>query len=287
MPRIPAALVGAVLLLVTGASPAQEGAEAPPTPPLPVPEGFELLTPWVWVNWKDSQILTFGAVAQPSGLLELFACPPRGKTHESVVEVACRASDFNAACMLLRFDPPRMKKPPEGETPTEASFDTLRIFVEWEEKQPDESTKIVRHRAEDTILMASTRKTMPHVNWLYIGSGLREYPRDWAHPDAGSDLRYEADMAGVLVTVFADSWTVVENPLPEAVSDEVWLANEALLPERGTPVRLIFEKAETITRKLVAVSEEGHGPGGGGPGAPPGGEEEPDPGGEDPDDPPR
>lgn len=187
-----------------------------------------------------------GAVCQNEALVEFFAVTKRGSTHESVLILDCLPSSLNAAFIAMNYKPgtPAAEanapgtglieqsregnveyiKPPEG--------DKVYIAVEWEA-----GGEKVRKWAEELILNQATGKPLERAEWLYIGSRMERDQR------TGMQF-YVPDMTNnIISTWFGFSGTCVLALAESAgASDDYLFANRNLLPEPGTPVKVVFSK---------------------------------------------
>ena len=171
-----------------------------------------------------------GWVNMQSGLVEVFACAPEGKTHESVIVLDCVPSGLHAGLLALGLEP---GAPVESSTAAEyrsPSGDRVEIQVRW--VGADGATNTAR--AEDWIWDKKRAQAMEHAAWIFTGSFLQPTP---GTPDAAT---YAANYVKSLVTTYHDSTSVLENPWPEGVDDTVYYSNEKAVPPVGTPVTAIF-----------------------------------------------
>jgi hypothetical protein len=173
-----------------------------------------------------------GWVNMDRGPVEVFACAPGGKTHESVVVLDCVPSGLHAGLLALglspggpvRLGPEGVLQPPTG--------DGVRIEVHWTDAagQPQVA------RAEDWIWNAIEDRAMERAPWIFAGSFL--VPRT----DRPGETTYAADARKSLMTTYHDATAVLENPWP-GDDDTRFHANIHAVPEVGTPVALRFSRA--------------------------------------------
>jgi len=160
----------------------------------------------------------------PGVLIEVLACHPRGKVHETVMTANVQPSFVHAGLELIglkRGTPVSYgdgKKPPTGPP--------VRISVRWD---VDGETK--RVRAEDLLYDVKNEKPMEHQDWVFCGSV--------ENPDG--EISYVADITGNIITTYNDPTTVIDNPSKGGDDDELLEINGKVCPEPGTLVTLILE----------------------------------------------
>ncbi len=179
-------------------------------------------------------------------LLEYLVVNPRGAVHESAFLTSVAASRINAALLALgaepgrnarwqRKDPPptleemRDGAPAYDVTPPEG--DGFYLYVAW---KLDGETCF--HRMEDLILDLRTGATMRRHRWVYLGSRMIKL-----RGDEGQEA-FAADLEGNLINIafFEQGNTLLTGALPECIDQTVWQSNFWLLPERESPVELVF-----------------------------------------------
>ena len=85
---------------------------------------------------------------------------------------------------------------------------------------------------------------MRRHRWVFLGSRMVQ-PR----PDGDADEVFAADLEGNLINIafFEQGNTLLTAALPECVEQTIWHPNCWLLPERGSPVELVFARERLIT----------------------------------------
>lgn len=183
----------------------------------------------------EGRVQVSGWVNMQSGLVEVFACAPEGKMHESVVVLDCVPSGLHAGLLALGLEPGTPVehgteadyKPPTG--------DEVIVEVRWQ--GPD--GRLHTARAEDWIWNAEEERTMPHVAWIFTGSFMQSVTGD------PQDATYGADYVKSLVTTYHDPTTILENPLAQGRDDTLYYVNEKAVPAGGTPVTVMFRQADS------------------------------------------
>lgn len=172
------------------------------------------------------------------GPIELLACLPHGKVHESVLVLDVKALDLQLALILLGVEPGRNPAVPLAEGQRDGARPPggmVQLFVEWTERpaaagQPagEEQPRRVRRRADELLRNVRTGHPMRQTPWVLVGSR-------WTEDGFG------ADASGSVVTTFYDPLAVLELPL-EQVNDDVWYeADPRVVPPLDTPVELVIE----------------------------------------------
>lgn len=177
----------------------------------------------------ESSLEVDGWVNMDRGPVEVFACAPGGKTHESVVVLDCVPSGLHAGLLALDLSPGRpFQQGPDGvlQPPT---GDGVRIEVRW----TDDAGRSQVARAEDWIWNVAEERAMARAAWIFAGSFLA--PRK-GRP---GETDFAADMVKSLVTTYHDATAILENPWPGA-DDTRYHANIHAVPARGTPVTIRF-----------------------------------------------
>jgi hypothetical protein len=179
-----------------------------------------------------------GRVNMQSGAVEVFACAPEGKTHESVVVLDCVPRALQAGLYALGLEPgqPVTFEPGAGVRPP--SGPGVEIEVQWLEAPGQRRVA----RAEDWIWDERRSSVMPHAAWIFAGSV--EQPSS-AEPDR---VAFAADAVKSLVVTYHDAAAILENPHSEASDDASYSANERAVPAVGTPVTVVFRRAPRDSR---------------------------------------
>lgn len=204
--------------------------EPKPLPHLPPPEGAKRLskTGRAWIDKEKGVVYVDGRISLRRGLLEMFACPPNTKEHESIVSVECEAFVIHAALLAagaetgtpVQFSPEY--KPPTG---TE-----IEIQIVWK----DADGKKQKARAQHWVRDARTQKPMD-LPWVFAGSGF------WHNEETGGS-GYMAE-EGDLVCLANFSTAMLDVPA-RATNSNAGLLYEAFterVPPLGWPVRLVFK----------------------------------------------
>ena len=190
----------------------------------------------VRVNWDRRCVEVDGKVTLREGSLELFACSPHTREHESIVVVKSRPLRVYEALRLLGVDPgtpvtyderTRRWLPPTG--------DRLDIKVRW---LADGDTRTADAGA--WMRDAATGKSVGKLEWVFSGSA------------PASDDAITADDEGTLICVVNFPSAIIALPkLRSADNDELWVeADPSKIPPVGTPVTLLISPVEPVVFEL-------------------------------------
>lgn len=164
--------------------------------------------------------------------LELIACTPDTREHESLVVTSAKPSHIHAALLLIGLEPGKpgawttrnreaVLTPPTG--------DEVRVeFVTLDDEGKEHVSP-----AASWVRHAQTNDPLPDRLFLFAGSRIVQRP-------AGEI--YDADMSGTLIGLATFGTETLALPTvfsPEAAVDEpVWIADPENTPPRGTSVRV-------------------------------------------------
>lgn len=201
-------------------------------------------------------------------LLEYLLVNPKGAAHESLFTTEVVPSRLNAALLALGVEPGRnakwkSKEPPPSEAEMQngalpyvvdpPSGDGFYLYAGWRE-----GTETYFHRVDDLLRDLETGRSMRRHTWVFLGSRVvRMRVRDSAKTndrppnervtpakEGATKEVFAADVEGNLVNIafFEEGNTLVTAALPECLKQTIWLANGWLLPQRGSPVALLFSR---------------------------------------------
>lgn len=228
-----------------------------PAAPL-VPRGQEAAASGMWIDAERGIVALRAAVLVKEDLLEYLLVAPHGATHESLFLTEIAPSVVNAALLAAGAEPGQNarweREPASTGKDGEVARGEVRVFepsggpaasflpyVYWREDGED-----YFFRVEDLVTDLESGRSMRRHAWIYLGS--RFAPVGHAEHDArdGADKGDEflADAEGNLVNIsfFFEGNTLFTAALPACRSQTIWVGNRALLPERGTPVVMVFSR---------------------------------------------
>jgi len=158
--------------------------------------------------------------------MELFACCPGGKTHESVVVADIVPSDLHAALLEAGLHtypyPDRMAADRQDLLGSRAI-----VWMVWKEKDQEK-----RLRAEDAFVDTRLNRSVDRWGWAFVG----QYGTV-ADEETGKPVRaYRPDIEKSLVTTYHSPNTVLDNPRSLGAFDDDYTSNTAAIPDVKTKV---------------------------------------------------
>ncbi len=218
--------------------------------PQPVPLAFQALhsadakpfMPGVRINWRNREVEVAGVVVLREGMLELFACSPDTREHESIVRISARPTHVYQALGLLGLEP---GSPPRWDPETERGFAAtgprLRLRVRYQR-----DGRLRTDGIHEWMWNIMTGEPAPPTQWVFSGS-LRDDPG-----------RLAADFEGTVVCVVDFQAALIS--LPQSYSDR----NEDLLlrphaeriPPLGSPCVLLIQAVPESLR-IIRIGRYG------------------------------
>lgn len=179
-------------------------------------------------------------------LLEYLLVGPAGASHESVFQTEVMPSVLNVAMLALGVERGRNaswhpKDPPvsdaelaDGISPYEVTppeGDGFYLYAGWLEEG-----QVYFFQMEDLLRNLMSGRAMKRHRWVYLGSRLV--------PDERGQEIFAADVYQNVINVsfFSEGYTLLTGALPECIEQTIWMANGWLVPQRGSPVRLVFSR---------------------------------------------
>jgi len=174
----------------------------------------------IFINSAKKEVRFPAKINMQEGLIEVFVCTPGGKIHESVLVADIVPYYLQVSLLLLGLNSSESDKYDKVISPVKG--DEVEVWVNWAE-----NTKTKKYRAEELIWNAARNKTMEKSNWIFVGSKI-------------VNGQFMADHVKSLVTTYNDQYTIIDNPLATGSNDELYRANEKLLPPKSTEVEVII-----------------------------------------------
>ena len=217
----------AILLLAT-----RWTVHADDPPYVPVPHsmyGIREFAPGIRIDWKAKAIEIDARVVLREGPLELFACSPQTREHESILSVSARPLHIFQAMGLIGLEagsPARYDEQQDRWFP--AGGEPLDLRVQWREDGRDRAIGPVAWMVEK-----QTGKPPEALRWVFAGSLMRE--------EGG----FGADADGTVVCVVDFDSALIALSVPHSADDaELWLtANSKEVPPVGTRCTLSVRSA--------------------------------------------
>lgn len=170
----------------------------------------------------------------PLVFLELVACSPDTREHESLVMVPARPSEVHAALLLAGFQPGTTGawrwngQSIERTAPTGDAIDVRIAYV-------DAAGRWIEADAADWVVGASTGRSLRELGGRWVFAGSRWVP-------IGEGEMYDADGTGTLIglATFGSETIAFDQVIsPEASLEEPeWIADARRVPPAGTRVIL-------------------------------------------------
>lgn len=206
--------------------------------------------PGVRIDWKNRTVAVDARVVLREGPLELLACSPQTREHESILTIAARPLHIFQAMGLIGLEPGAPVAydrendewfPPRGER--------IRLLITYRERERSVTVPIERW-----LRQVQTGKPPDAIDWVFSGS------RTW--PDG----RFAADVDGTVACVVDfETALIAVGGLHSADNEFLWLeANSDEIPPIGTRCTLVISSA-----KGNAKATEDDRPGAGEPSVPP------------------
>lgn len=197
--------------------------------------------PGVRIDWPKRRVEVDGKVVLREGMLELFACSPNTREHESVVVTAGRPLRIYEALGLIGLTPGRPVRydedsgrwlPPAG--------DAVGIDVRWNDNGRMRTVDIGAWMRD-----TERKRVVPPGVWIFAGSY------------RGDSKQFAADQEGTVVCVVDFPSALIALPeLRSADNDQLWVeAATDRIPPIGTEVTLLFSAVQVVRLELEIDSK--------------------------------
>ena len=169
----------------------------------------------------------------PNVYLELVACSPDTREHESLVVTRAKPSHIHAALLLLGLEP---GTPAEWKARGDGTLDEIaatgpRLAVEFITTDGAGVKSVVP--AARWIRHSQTGAAWPDSPWVFAGS---------TFVTRQGERRYDADFSGTILGLTTFGTEVIAWPEPispdSGIDEPVWIANPDTVPRSGTPVTI-------------------------------------------------
>ena len=195
---------------------------------LPPPDGQPMgRDNHLWIDRQRGHVIADGYVSMRLGVLEMFACPAGTKEHESVVATLARSKEVHAALLAVGAAPGTPVQFVPKFVP--ATGQVIRVWVCWRDRAGVFRTVDARK----WIQQVESNEPMD-AEWIFAGSGF------WKDPSDGREY-YQAD-GGDMICVSNFSTAMMDVSIASSAESAHLMYKPAtdLIPERGTPVRLVL-----------------------------------------------
>lgn len=170
---------------------------------------------------KEERVEFPATVNMDKGLLEYLIVGTSGKLHESLLRTEVEPYGLQIALLMIGLEGSTNPLASQGE-PRRPEGDPVTIWIRWQEGK-----QIKKARIEEWVLKG--KNPMGPTPWIFTGSFV-------------SNGVFMAQVEKSIVAVFHDPVALIDNPLPEGASDEVWFAREGKVPPPGTGVTVFIHK---------------------------------------------
>ncbi|MEE2938259.1 MAG: YdjY domain-containing protein, partial [Planctomycetota bacterium] len=191
------------------------------------PNAKQLSSRLVWIDREKQRVYADGFVTMRDGPLEMFACPIGTKEHEAIVATISKSSELHTALLAIGAQPGTPVSYVPNFVP--ATGQRIRVWICYYDK--DGQFKAVDARR--WVQKNGTEKQLDS-DWVFAGSGF------WKDPSNGREY-YRAD-SGDMICVSNFSTAMLDIPVASSAdaSSLLYIPFTKRIPERGTPVRLVF-----------------------------------------------
>ncbi len=182
--------------------------------------------PGVRIDWQARAVEVEARVALRAGPLELLACTPNTREHESVLVVLARPMHIYQALGLIGVEPGHpIRYNAKTETTDPPTGQRLTLSVRFRE-----GAKVHVYPARELMRLVGREDPPPTLRWVFAGS--RTFPSG----------RYGADADGTVACVVDfDTAVIALDTRHSADNQQLWLeANTPRIPPVGTPATLII-----------------------------------------------
>ncbi|MGD2110212.1 MAG: YdjY domain-containing protein [Phycisphaerae bacterium] len=223
---------------------ATQGQQPDPTVRRPATEtvdGAKPFAPGVRIDWKTRAVEVDAKVVLRKGALELLACSPQTREHESILSVSARPTHVYQALGLVGLEPGSPVRYDKRENrlipPSGAPLDIDIRYVVKGKQKTEPATR---------WLVDVERKRSPEsVNWVFAGS------------DTYGDGRFAADLDGTIICVVDfETALITVGALHTADNRNLWLAaNTDAIPPVDSPCTLVIRGASLRPLDVVVMPD--------------------------------
>lgn len=197
----------------------------------------------VWINVKKKMVVIDGQICMRRGPLEMFACSPETKEHESIIQAKAKAFLVHTALLMVGAE---SGKPVEWDPKySPASGTRVEVIVHW----LDKNGKPTKLRAQEMIKNVKTKKAMTE-NWVFAGSEFYTNPNT-------KKRHYMAD-GGEMICVSNFTTAMMDLPVQSTQSREglIFEAFTEKIPAMKTRVRLVLKPEAQKNKKSASPKND-------------------------------
>jgi len=210
-----------------------------------IPSSWKRLskTSHIWADVETKSVIVRGSICLQEGLLEMFACPPDTKDHESIVSTHAMASEAHAAFLAMGVDHGKPMVWVGKYVPVTGPI--IEIQVWW-----SENGELKKRRAQEMILNAHTEKAM-ETDFVFGGSEIY-------HDTHTKENTYYAD-SGEFINVTNSPYAMIDIAIESTTKAEEGLLYSALtenVPPINTKVYLVMTPTGKIRKNDPEEAKE-------------------------------
>ena len=153
-------------------------------------------------------------------IIEFLACGELGKTHESILIIEAEPIHILTVLGALELDA-GMNLSVEGDPRTPIGS-PVEIWVEW-----DQGDEVISRRARELLWNVFKEQPMQETSWIFTGGRLK-------------NNQFTAQLFHNIIAVYRDPDSIFNHPLPTGTDDRTYRVNTAVIPPKGTKVKLII-----------------------------------------------
>jgi hypothetical protein len=172
---------------------------------------------------KECRVEFPATVNMEKGLLEYLIVGNTGKVHESLLRTEVEPYCLQIALLMIGLEGSTNPLAQQGD-PRKPEGDPVSIWILWQKGEKREKLRI-----EQWVFNRANKSPMNPVDWIFTGSII-------------SNGVFMAQVEKSIVAVFRDPVAIIDNPLPEGASDEIWFVNESEVPPVGTGLTVVIQK---------------------------------------------
>lgn len=170
---------------------------------------------------KEKGRIEFPAeVNMDKGLLEYLIVGNSGKLHESLLRTEVEPYSIHIALLMIGLEGTANPLGQQGD-PRTPEGDPVSIWAQGTGKD--------KIRIEQWVALGEKRSPMKPTNYIFTGSLI-------------SNGVFMAQTEKSIAALFRDPVAIIDNPMPEGASDEIWFVNEKQMPPIGTKVTVVIQK---------------------------------------------
>lgn len=199
-------------------------------------QGAKRFMPGVWINWPEQEVEVQAQVVLREGLLELLACSPLTREHESILRIDALPSHIYQALGLIGLE---AGSPPAWDEAAQrvlaATGPRLAIRVRYAKDR-----RIITERIQHWLWDVRQDQPAPPTRWVFSGSVRTQQGR------------LAADAEGTVICVVDFGSALISLPRSYSADNEnLWLRPAASrIPPLGSPCVLLIRGLPDSLREI-------------------------------------